>query len=152
MEALYSHIITDDFAWILSRMNVSNNDVKSVDILKIDQQIPSWSAFNSLITEDDRSKQQVGYLPIIPAPVTDYATVYTALCNFKDLLGQFSQDYPAVFCDEKVYRIARHILFERKDEFQNLVLFLGNFHIIKVLLDFRVNRPVDGHRLVDERL
>ena len=32
-----------------------------------------------------------------------------------------------------MYRIARHVLFERKNEFENIILCLGNFHITKVL-------------------
>ncbi|OXU18367.1 hypothetical protein TSAR_009883 [Trichomalopsis sarcophagae] len=114
-------------------IDISKNDNKIIDVFKKQQLVPSWSCFNSLVTVDNRARQQIGYLPIILAPVTKYATVYTALCNFKDLLQQLNQNYLPLFCDEGVYRIARHIVFEKSDEFNNIILCLGNFHIIKVL-------------------
>lgn len=70
---------------------------------------------------------------MLPFPVTDQSTVYTSLVNFKSILSQLNQNYLAVACDEGVYRIARHIKLEREKEFENIILFLGGFHIIKVV-------------------
>ncbi|KAJ8677103.1 hypothetical protein QAD02_012890 [Eretmocerus hayati] len=37
-------------------------------------------------------------------------------------------------CDEGVYRIARHIKFLEEEKFEELILFMGNFHLIKVAM------------------
>lgn len=78
--------------------------------------------------------QSVGFCPISPHPVTDFATVYTAMRNVNDLLRQLNQKHFPLFCDEGVYRIARHIQLIREKEFENIVIMLGSFHTSKVLL------------------
>ncbi len=45
----------------------------------------SWSAFYSLVTNEDVTWKIVGYIPILPYPVTEYAVVYTALQIFQDI-------------------------------------------------------------------
>lgn len=123
----------DDLAWFLSRMDISQAP-QQLGKTKELQQTPSWPAFNSFLTEDNRLKKIVGFLPILPYPVTEFSTVYTALCNFKDILLQLNQKCLPVFCDEGVYRIARHIKLLREKDFENINLMLGSFHMIKVVL------------------
>lgn len=132
-QQLQNDLQKDDFVWYLSRMNISkdDNDIKTINS---SQNVPTWSSFISTISTDRRSKQIVGFLPILSAPVTEYATVYTSLCNFKDILSQLKQKQLAVTCDEGVYKIARHITLVNKTEFENIIVLLGNFHMIKVLL------------------
>ena len=48
---------------------------------------------------------QVGFLPFIPKPVTEHATVYTAMINFVKILKQLDQKSVPKFCDAGVYRI-----------------------------------------------
>ena len=56
----------------------------------------------------------------------------TRACSiFADKLGQ---KYFLLFCDEGVYRISRHIQLMYLEEFENLVILLGNFHAIKISL------------------
>ena len=61
--------------------------------------MPSWSAFNPVVSKETLSQKIVGFLPVIPSPVTDHQTVYTALKNFQDILKQLSQAHLAVTCD-----------------------------------------------------
>ena len=76
----------------------------------------------------------VGLLPVIPSPVTDHQTVYTALKNFQDILKQLSQTHLAVTCDEGVYHIAKELTMVNATEFENIVLCLGSFHMTKIFL------------------
>ena len=76
----------------------------------------------------------VSFLPILPHPVTQYNTVYTALKNFQNVLRQLTQNHLAVTCDEGVYRIAREIILWRPAEFKDLTLCLGSFHLLKIYL------------------
>ena len=48
---------------------------------------------------------QTGFLSLIPYPVTEHATVYTAMKNFIKVLQQLDQKALPIFCDEGVYRI-----------------------------------------------
>ena len=96
--------------------------------------MPSRHTFNMLVTEEQVPEKVVGFIPLIPNPVTEYSTVYTCLKNFQNVLGQLDQSQIAVACDEGVYRIAREIMLNNPSEFQDIVLVLGSFHMIKVVL------------------
>lgn len=71
---------------------------------------------------------------MLPYPVTDYSSVYTAMCNFPEILSQLDQKYLAVFCYQGVYRIARHIQLLEPEKFRNLFFMLGSFHTTKISL------------------
>ena len=45
---------------------------------------------------------QVEFLPFIPKPVTEHATVYTAMINIVKVLEQLDQKLVPIFCDEWV--------------------------------------------------
>lgn len=131
-----------DAAWMLGRMNMS--DMKEgIRETSQEQQMPSWSAFNSLVTHEDVPQKIIGFLPVLPYPVTEYATVYTALKNFQDILSQLDQSHLPITCDEGVYHIAREIIMHNPDEFSNLVLCLGSFHLIKVVMG-AIGKYIDG--------
>ncbi len=53
--------------------------------------MPSWSAFNSLVTTAHIEEQSVCFFPVVLNPVTDYATVFTAVDNVLDLLTQLDR-------------------------------------------------------------
>lgn len=65
--------------WVLSKMELSNEELSEINEKQL---IPSWSAFNSLVTDENVPLKIVGFLPVSPFPVTEYATVYTSLNNF----------------------------------------------------------------------
>ena len=50
------------------------------------------------------------------------------------MLSALNQTNLPVACDEGVYRIAREIQLFRPDEFKNIVLCMGSFHMTKVAL------------------
>ena len=123
-----------DCAWLLGRIDLSSVSEGSIGTENKNQRMPSWSAFNSVVSKETLSEKIVGFLPVIPSPVTDHQTVYTALKNFQDILKQLSQTHLAVTCDEGVYHIAREITMGNSAEFENLVLCLGSFHMTKILI------------------
>ena len=122
-------ILPEDLAWLLCRMNISDDAECKLSLCDIkEQEIPSWSAFHSLTQEDTRPCSQMGFLPVLPHPVTQHDTVYTALCNFKEILEQLDQQYLPVVCDEGVYKLARPMKFMRDEEMKQLFIMLGDFH------------------------
>ena len=84
----------------------------------------------SLVTDEDLTQKIIGFLPVLPYPVTEYTVVYTALKNFQDILSQLDQSHLPITCDEGVYHIARSIIMNNPTEFSNLVLCLRSFHLI----------------------
>ena len=132
-EDKYQDILKTDVAWLLARLDILK--IKSGSLhSSTDQTIPEWSAFNSFVSNENKIEQRVGFLPVLPHPVTKYETVLKSLQNFSNILYQLQQDNMAIFCDEGVYHIAREILLKRPDEFKGLTLCLGSFHLIKTYL------------------
>ncbi len=122
-----------DTAWLLTRLSINLDSGEVHDICE-HQKMPAWAGFNSVITEEKLDQRQVGFLPVLPSPVTKANTVYTALKNIQGVLKPLKQNAIAVTCDEGVYHIAREIQLNRPYEFSNIVLCLGSFHMIKIVL------------------
>ena len=78
-------IESKDTAWLLSRLDIDLTSGDVNDTCK-EQTIPTWSGFNSLVTEEAMVKRQVGFLPVLPSPATKANTVYTALQNIQGVL------------------------------------------------------------------
>ena len=57
------------------------------------QNVPSFTAMNSLLFEDGHFLTKICFTPIIPYPATDYDTIFTCMRNFQDVLEQKSQKY-----------------------------------------------------------
>lgn len=112
------------------RLPLSQND----GIIPLEQKVPTWAAFSSLVSSETSSKQIIGYLPIIPHPVTEYSTVFTALLNFENVVDQLEQTFLPVACDEGVYRIARHITLAHPDKFKKIFLMMGAWHMTKIAM------------------
>ena len=138
----YTTIIQNDIAWIISRLDLSDLSNNSVSPFGEQQSMPSWSSFNSVISDRKGKIQQIGFLPILPHPVTKYETLYTSLINFKNVLNQLTQSQIAVFCDG-VYHIVKLFHAQRPDEFSGIVLCLGSFHMIKAFLA-RIGKYLSG--------
>ena len=130
----HDQVELNDFAHTLARMNLSTIDDGIVSPVCDDQKMPSWSDFNSVVTTEHIAEQSVGFLPVLPYPVTDCATVFTAMDNFLDVLNQLDQTSLIVTCDEGVYHIAREIKLIHPDKFKGLVLCMGSFHMMKIVL------------------
>lgn len=138
---MYKSSRIEDFLWMVSRRESSkklesqqNNDCKQI--------IPTLSAFNSKMYRDTREAEDIRFLPLIPQPITELSSVYTIMCNFRELSIQLNQKL-AFFCDEKVYCMARHIKFLRLQEFESLAVLMGIFHATKNVL------PICGSYLRD---
>ena len=101
---------------------------------KCAETIPTWAGCKSLLHKSKAPLMQVGFLPYLPHPVTEYDTVYTALKNFLKVLEQLDQKSLSVMSDEGVYRIVANIVLQRQEEFKNNIPMLGGFHMAKALL------------------
>jgi len=62
-----------------------------------------------VLNVEDVPLKRVGFLPVLPYPVTQYDTVYTTMKNLRGILEYLDQPKLSVTCDEGVYRITREI-------------------------------------------
>ena len=72
--------------------------------------------------------------PILPYPATTYDAILTTMINFQDVLKQKGDSYGGLWADECVYRIAKEIQLMKPDQFNNIFLGLGGFHMEKIVL------------------
>ena len=54
--------------------------------------------------------------------------------NFQDILKQPELPYGPLWCDQGVYRIAKEIQLLKSDEFDNIFVGLGGFHLLTCTL------------------
>ncbi|KAJ8669425.1 hypothetical protein QAD02_000684 [Eretmocerus hayati] len=133
---MFARINSDDFTWNLSRTLIDDDGAgqsERENESETVQTVSSWSAYNAVTCDDHQKIQNTASLPILPFPVTEYSTVYTAMCNFIEILNQLDQKHLPIVCDEGVYRIARHIQLLHPEKFGGMIFMLGSLHMAKIL-------------------
>ena len=118
-------------SWSLARLDAT---MDQLSIYPQSQKMPSWSASNSVWTDETVPEKHLAFLPVLPHPVTEFSAVYTAMKNFMEIASQLTQNEIPMYCDEGVYCIVREIQLMRPEEFRTLVPCLGTFHLIKTVL------------------
>ncbi len=71
--------------------------------------------------------------PILPYPATTYDAILTSMINFQDALKQKGDSYGGLWADEGVYRIAKEIQLIKPNDFPDIFLGLGGFHMEKIV-------------------
>ena len=120
-----------DMLWSLLRIYLKNDQLS---IYHQTQKVPSWCASNSVWTNEAITEKQLAFLPVLPYPVMQYSTVYTAMRNVMDICSHLTQKEIPVYSDEGVYCIVREIQLMRPEKFRSLVPCLGTFHLTKTVL------------------
>ena len=100
---------------------------------KTNEPLPSWAGIQALLSSAKVPLMQVGFLPFLPYPVTEYSTVFIAMLNFVKVLKQLKEKSLPVFADEGVFRIMLDIYLKCPDKFNDLVPMLGGFHMAKCI-------------------
>ena len=133
-EVLVNAVCAKDLTWSLARVDICESVSNGVNIKPDDQIMPDWSVANSVLSEHVVKQKRVAFLPVLPYPVTQYDIDYTAMKNFQKVLQYLKQPKLPVICDEGVYHTAREIQLIRHNEFQDIILCMGTFHMAKVEL------------------
>lgn len=107
-----------DKIWLCAR---NNSDEK--------QNVPSWTPFNQKISDRDHPQSIVGYLPLIPAPAHDMDTIATVLVRCQAIAKHLGQSKVVVTFDEALYCKAKELMWHNPDQFRNVVVRLGGFHV-----------------------
>ena len=95
--------------------------------------VPGFTAVRSTIFDLNFHATTKILTPILPYPATTYDAILTSMINFQDALKQKGDDYGGLWADEGVYRIAKEIQLLKPDEFENIFLGLGEFHMEKIV-------------------
>ncbi len=93
-----------------------------------------WAAVHTLVSSAVVPMMRVGFLPVIPRPITQSSTVRHCLSNFQSVRQQLNQTSMMVWCDEGVFAVAADIYLHEIEKFKDLVICLGPFHWTRVLL------------------
>ena len=119
-------ISSDNFLWIVNRF--SRRDAHESDY------VPGFTAVRSATVNCNFHPTTTILAPILPYPATTYDAILTTMINFQDVLKQKGYPYGGLCADEGVYRIAKEIQLIKPDQFSNIFLGLGGFHMEKIVL------------------
>ena len=124
LENASAQSLTQNHLWVFARLF----DVR-------DQKINSWTGFN-IKTRDviDVPADNLGYLPTINAPATEMSTVQEILSESMVIKESLHLASIAVVLDQALYSKATEIAWKHHERYNNVILMMGNFHIICNLL------------------
>ena len=94
------------------------------------QSIPSWTASNAFLSEQNLPVATTCYLPFIRAPSTDLTTIYTILLRLVQTAEKLDQSHILVTADCAIYTKAQHILWNEPALLDGKVTMrLGGMHL-----------------------
>ena len=96
---------------------------------------PSFTATMSALQDPlkfDVTKKS--FVPILPYVATEMDTIFIRMINFQDVLKQKNVMSGALWSDEGVYAIAKEIQMLKPDQFGNIFLGMGLFHMEKIVI------------------
>ena len=94
----------------------------------LSQSLPGWTGFNTQINEKPASISKVGYLPVVDAPVTDFATIFTILRRSLDITNELQLQYTVLIFDEAVYAKAQQVRWKYEEFKSKFIVRMGEFH------------------------
>ena len=95
--------------------------------------LPTWAGIHSLVSTSNSTLKKVGFLPLIPHPITKIETVFTCLRSLKSIAERLSQPVLPIACDG-VYSLVVQIWLQQPEMFNNIYPMLGTFHMTKSAL------------------
>ncbi len=120
-------------AWIEARLLPTKLASISIDDTA-PQHVPAWSGFNTKSTECTPLKSIIGYCPVIDASPTKDDVVYTIMDLSRRITEKIGQRYTILVLDQAIYCKAFAISMNKEDEFKDMILRLGGFHILLAFL------------------
>ena len=120
-----------DLAWAICRLCPAKLfEVSLPDIPPTEQKVPTWSAFNAMVHQQTPVRTNIGYCPMINGSPTDFSTVYTVMKSLQKMMKSLGQKESVITFDLAIYIKAKEIQWRNPDEFDDMVVRMGGFHII----------------------
>lgn len=99
------------------------------------ESVPGWSGFNAVAkAKDVPGESIVGYCQLIDASPTELSTVYTLLKKSVTMANRLGLDDTMVVLDQAIYAKALEVIWKQRQEFNSVVLMMGDFHVACVFL------------------
>ena len=134
----YKSACKEDLTWVLTRIsptesftirNTTNPNPEAEIRETIDQCVPGWSGYNSLIYPNTTLPTVIGYCPMINGSSTELSTIYTVIKKAQNICASLGQRDTVVTFDLAIYCKAKLITWKYPEEFTNTVIRLGGFHV-----------------------
>ena len=93
-----------------------------------------WAAVHALVSSAEVPLMRVGFLPVVPEPITLRPVVRHCLTNFQSVCRQLTQDVIPIWADEGVFCIVADIFLHEPDTFKDIFPCMGPFHWCRILL------------------
>ena len=119
---------SDYFVWCIARQKCTDHEERS---------FPSFTA--TMSAHQDQLKFNItktSFVPILPYVATEMDTIFTTMLNFQDVLKQKNALSGALWSDEGVYAIAKEIQLLKPEQFGNIFLGMGPFHMEKIVISY----------------
>ena len=127
-ESLHSAACKMDLAWALIRMTPMK--LFEVELFATEKQkVPSWSGFNAVVHSCVPVRTNIGYCPMIDGSPTEFSTVYTVMKNVQSMMASLGQNDSVITFDLAIYVKAKEIQWRLQEEFEDMVIRIGGFHI-----------------------
>ena len=118
-----------DFIWALLRLCPKKfGEAVTAEVLD-KQVIPSWAGFNAILYPEMPTVSNIGYCPMVDGSSNDYSTIYTLLKHAQKISAAMGQANAVITFDLAIYSKAKEIQWRFPDEFSNVVVRMGGFHI-----------------------
>ena len=93
------------------------------------------SSYSVLLLKERDNKNlvkiELTYLPPIPSKVTEFKTIFNYMQYLQKLAEEVNMPYLNITLDMRAVINAFKVLWNRKEEFKNVVIHLGDFHFTK---------------------
>ena len=100
-----------------------------------DQDNPQiWAAVHALVSTANVPLMCVGFIPVVPEPITLRPVVRHCLTNFQSVCKQLTQDFLPLWADEGVFNIIVDIYLHEPDTFKDIFPCMGPFHWCRIIL------------------
>ena len=94
------------------------------------QSIPSWSASNAFLSEQNLPVATTSYLPFIRAQPTDLSTIYTFLLRLVQIAEKLDQSHILVTADCAIYSMVQQLLWNKPALLnENVTMRLCGMHL-----------------------
>ncbi len=102
------------------------------------QAIPGWSGFQEITTDTMSRKVNVGYLPAITASPTNMNVILGILNRTVKCMKELQLSYIFLEVDQAIYSKVLQVMFkynsEGRNDFDNVIVRMGGFHVIICML------------------
>lgn len=90
------------------------------------------------------SVSRIGYLPVIDASPTEFATIHTILKRYTEIADRLQLQYATLVFDEAMYSKVQQVRRKNDNFYNRFIVRLGEFHVFMSFLSSTAKIFQDG--------